>query len=116
MTLAASCARSILCASSIRFAARSNQKAPAKARGLFFFCERRASLVAAAEELQQHHEEVDEVEIKRKRAHHRFAAGDHFVISLEIHLLDALRIPGGETREHQDAHDRNHELQSRGLQ
>src|SRR5438270_11199214 len=45
---------------------------------------------AVAEEAQQEEEQVDEVEVKRKRTHHRFAADDGAVFHRMLHLLDPL--------------------------
>jgi CO/xanthine dehydrogenase Mo-binding subunit len=52
-----------------------------------------------AEEAQQEYEDVDEVEIERKRAHYRFAADDRAVLHRVVHFLDTLRVPGGQARE-----------------
>src|SRR5262245_17718905 len=60
-----------------------------------------------AEQPQQHHEQVDEVEIERQRTHHGLAASDRSVVHGIIHLLDLLRIPGGEAGEHEDADHRD---------
>src|SRR5215216_7037909 len=53
-----------------------------------------------AEQAQQHQEQVDEVEIERQRTHDGLAAGDGAVIHRAVHLLDLLRVPGGEPGEH----------------
>src|SRR5262249_58015523 len=59
-----------------------------------------------AEQAEQHQEQVDEVEVEGQRAHHGLAAGDGAVIHRAVHLLDLLRVPGGEPGEHDDADDR----------
>src|SRR5450759_4266122 len=43
-------------------------------------------LSAVAHKAQQEQEQVDEVEIERKRAHHRLAAGDGAVVVRAVHL------------------------------
>src|ERR1700694_960029 len=57
----------------------------------------RASLPSApiARQAQQHQEQVDEVEIERKRPHDHFAAADGAVVHRVEHLLDLLGVPGG---------------------
>src|SRR4051794_16705492 len=56
-----------------------------------------------AEELQQEGEQVDEVEVELQGAHDGLAACDHIVVTREIHLLDALCVPGGEAGKDQHA-------------
>ena len=60
---------------------------------------------AVAEQPQQHQEQVDEVEIEPQRAHDRLAAGDGAVVHRAVHLLDVLRVVGGEPDEHEHAND-----------
>ena len=60
---------------------------------------------AVAEQPQQHQEQVDEVEIEPQRAHDRLAAGDGTVVHRAVHLLDVLRVVGGEPDEHEHADD-----------
>src|SRR5580700_9328177 len=66
---------------------------------------------AITEQLEQHREHVDEIQIERQRAHDGLAARDGAVVVHIVHFLDPLRVPGGEPGEHEDAHDRDHELQ-----
>src|SRR6202040_1332200 len=48
-----------------------------------------ASIIPAlAEQLQQQHEKIDEIEVERKRTHHRLLVCDFSAVRLEIHLLD----------------------------
>src|SRR4029079_11504428 len=60
-----------------------------------------------AEEPKQHEEEVDEVQIEPQRAHHRLAAGDGAVVHRAVHLLDVLRVVGGEPDKDEHADDRD---------
>src|SRR6202023_2408042 len=70
-----------------------------------------ASIIPAlAEQLQQHHEKIDEVEIKRKRTHHRLLVCDFSAVRLEIHLLDTLGVEGGKADKYEDADDGDCEL------
>src|SRR5580704_17181858 len=64
---------------------------------------RSGSSTPVAEQAPQHEEQVDEVGIEPERAHDRLAAGDGAVVVHAVHLLDLLRVPGGEPGEHQDA-------------
>src|ERR1043166_3473526 len=70
------------------------------------------SVAARAEQLQQHHEQVDEVEIQPERAHDgRLGCGLAAGIDvIDIHLLDLLRVPGGQPDKHDDADHRDREL------
>src|SRR5258706_10090642 len=52
------------------------------------------TLASAAHQAQHHHEQVDEVEVERKRAHHGLAAGRSGVIAAVVHPLDPLGIVG----------------------
>src|SRR5260370_32335683 len=56
-----------------------------------------------ARQAQQHQEQVDEVEIERKRPHDHFAARHRAVAHALEHLLDLWGIPGGEAGEHDHA-------------
>src|SRR5579883_2144301 len=62
-----------------------------------------ASVAALAEELEQHQEQIDEIEVEAERPHDRLLAGDLPVIIGDIHLLDLLRVEGGEADEDHDA-------------
>src|SRR5262245_38082997 len=56
-----------------------------------------------ANQAEQHHEQVDEVEVKRQRAHYRLAAAGSAVVVDVVHLLDLLGVPGGQAGKHDDA-------------
>ena len=64
-------------------------------------------LAPVAEQAQQHQEQVDEVEVERQRAHDSLAPRDRAVIVGAVHLLDLLRVVGGEAREHDHADHRD---------
>src|SRR3990170_2757045 len=72
-----------------------------------------AVLAAFAEELQHEDEEVDEVEIEPEGAHHRLLGANLLGIAGKIHLLDVLRVIGGEAGEDQHADDRDRPVQGR---
>src|SRR5262245_17525657 len=94
-------------------AVAANEKGgPKAARSLSFM----PVSATVAEELQQEGEQVDEVEVELERAHDGLAAGDHVVVAREIHLLDALRVPGGEAGKDKHADRRDREAESRRLQ
>src|SRR5450432_2850183 len=83
---------------------------------LFALVER---LVTLTEELQQQREQVDEVQVQRQRTGDRRAFRDIAAgggIAIDVLVLQPLRIPGGETREDQDADHRYDELQRRTRQ
>src|SRR3984957_14334064 len=70
-----------------------------------------ASIIPAlAEQLQQQHEKIDEIEVERKRTHHRLLVSDFSAVRLEIHLLDSLGVVGGKADKYQDADDGDCEL------
>src|ERR1700751_5718101 len=71
---------------------------------------------AVAEQAQQHEEQVDEVEVETQRAHHRLAAGDATVVVDVVHLLDALRVVGGQADEDQHADHRDEPVEPARLQ
>src|SRR4051812_46565453 len=89
-------------------------KSPGRsAPGLFSF---RRCLRSAAVAHQREHEleHVDEVEVQRERAVHRHLGRDLTVAAtVEIHLLQLLRVVGGEAREDADAEERDRPLQAR---
>src|SRR5581483_6614358 len=64
-------------------------------------------LAAVAKQAQQHEEQVDKVEVEPERAHHRLAAGNGAVVHRAIHLLDALRVVGGQADEDDHADHRD---------
>src|SRR5262249_14855799 len=66
--------------------------------------------VSAPRQAEEHQEQVDEVEIERQRADDR-VAGELTFRQLERHLLQALRVVGGQSREHDHANHRDQELQ-----
>src|SRR5215813_10210741 len=86
---------------------------PKPGRSLQSVCWR---LAAVAEEAQQEQEQVDEVEIERKSAHHGLAAGDGAVIVHAVHLLDLLRVPGGQARKDQRANRGDREIKPVALE
>src|SRR4051794_23874537 len=79
------------------------RKAPAAWPGLEFLAGA-SSLVALSQELQQQREQVDEVEVERERAADgrplRYVTALRG-IAVDVVVLQPLRIPGGEPREHQ---------------
>src|SRR5262245_23501567 len=86
---------------------------PKPGRSLRSLCWR---LTAVAEEAQQEQEQVDEVEIERESAHHGLTAGDGAVIVHVVHLLDLLRVPGGQAREDQHTDRGDREVKSGALE
>ena len=66
------------------------------------------NLASAAHQAQHHHEQVDEVDVERKRAHHGLAAGRSGVIAGVIHPFDPLGIIGRKARKDANANNRNH--------
>ena len=65
---------------------------------------------------KQRLEHVDEVQIERQRAEDALLLRDLVAVALEIHVLDVLRVPGGEAGEDQNGQDRQGELQAARLQ
>src|SRR6058998_1996107 len=66
--------------------------------------------VSASRQAEEHQEQVDEVEIERQRACDG-VAGELTLRQLERHLLQALRVVGGQPREHDHANHGDQELQ-----
>src|SRR5690349_18076432 len=62
---------------------------------------KRLDSASVAQESQHEQEEVDEVQVERERAHHRLAADDRAILHRVIHLLDTLRVPGGQARKNE---------------
>ena len=85
-------------------------------RAVFFIGPGSWALPARAEQPQQHQEQVDEVQIKRQRAHDRLLGGGIGAVDFGVHVLDLLRVVGGQADEHQDPDHRNHEMHDRALQ
>src|SRR4249919_2391290 len=69
------------------------------------------TLTSTAHQAQHHHEQVDEVDVERKRAHHGLAASRSGVITPVVDPLDPLRIVGREARKDANANNRNHPVQ-----
>ena len=56
---------------------------------------RRLLVAPVSGELHQKDKEVEEIKVKRKRAHDRLLAGNRGAVVVQINLLNALRVVGG---------------------
>src|SRR6266404_9934722 len=74
---------------------------------------RRLLVAPVSVELHQKDKEVEEIKVKRKRAHDRLLAGNCGAVAVQINLLNALRVVGGQSDEHDDANHRNSQLHDR---
>src|SRR5258708_39728200 len=74
---------------------------------------RRLLVAPVSGELHQKDKEVEEIKVKRKRAHDRLLAGNRGAVAVQINLLNALRVVGGQSDEHDDANHRNSQLHDR---
>lgn len=59
-------------------------------------------LTAVAGELQQEDEQVEEIEVERKRTHDRLLGGNCRIVTRQVDLLDTLCVVGRKSDEHKD--------------
>src|SRR6266436_1749715 len=74
---------------------------------------RRLLVAPVSGELHQKDKEVEKIKVKRKRAHDRLLASNRGAVAVQINLLNALRVVGGQSDEHDDANHRNSQLHDR---
>src|SRR5260370_17096828 len=61
---------------------------------------RRLLVAPVSGELHQKDEEVEEIKVKRKRAHDRLLAGNRGAVAVQINLFNPLPVLAGHSNEH----------------